>query len=272
MEVYSKEFIRILVQSNFINMLKSRNLQELKEFKSNPNAMKSLFQAMGASEETISQPAHSQMLEKLVGEMLDGIQEALEDTRANCGCQVQFDKDNNLIVNIESFSTQDKYKLSFTDNEYAFRKNSIRTGSSSEERTVQGKDKQILDYKESSYYDGKNILGRKLFLDEHGFVTTEKDGIKEKKYKYSSQGFGREENVEIKKVSISRDNKTIINREGKTISWNGDPLNLNEDEESPNQIYLRAVRNIKKCPKVQDYYEQHLGMSFEEILRDLKSE
>lgn len=118
----------------------------------------------------------------------------------------------------------------------------------------------------------ENILGRKLFLDEHGFVTTEKDGIKEKKYKYSSQGFGREENVEIKKVSISRDNKTIINREGKTISWNGDPLNLNEDEESPNQIYLRAVRNIKKCPKVQDYYEQHLGMSFEEILRDLKSE
>lgn len=267
-----KDFIKLLIQSNFINMLKTRDRRAVAEFKNNPNAIINLIIAMGAGKEILESPAHLQMLEEIVGKIINDLEEALENTKADCGYSVGFDEENRLNVKIESFSTQDNYKLSINENGYNLESSYVRSGIGSGKRIVHGdiKQKQILDFEDKESFDEKRNIGKKLLLDDFGFVIDELDGAKITTYTSVPGNYNREKKVSKDGSHISRESANVTTRKSSVIPWNGDALHLNDTEEEKSKVYKRAIITTLKCPNVQKYYEDTLGISLEKMLEGIE--
>lgn len=267
-----ENYIKLLIQSNFINMLRTKDRRAISEFKNNPNSIRNLIVAMGAGKEILESPAHLQMLEEILGKIVGDLEEALEDTKADCGYSVKFDEQDRLAVKIESFATQDNYKLSISEDSYNFESSYIRSGMGIGKRIVHGntKQKQILDFEDKDSFDKKMNVGRKLLLDDFGFVIDELDASQTTTYRSIPGSYEREAKVSKKGSHISRDAANVKTRKSSIILWNGDALHLNDTEEDKSETYKRAIINTIKCPNVQKYYEDNLGISIEEMLKDTK--
>ncbi len=267
-----KNFIKLLIKSNFMNMLRNKDIRAIEEFRNNPNSIHSLIAAMGGEQEILQSPAHLQMIEELVGEVLGNLEEALTDTKADCGYSVGFDEKDTLTVKIESFATQDNFKLSILKDSYNFESSYVYSGRGSGKKIVYGdtKQKQLLIFEDQDFIDGKTNSGKKLMLDDFGFVIDELDATKATAYKNIPGSYNREK-VESKKGShISRDGANVTTRKSSVLAWNGDALHLNDEEEEKAEVYKRAIRNTVKCPNVQKYYEDTLGISLEKMIEDSK--
>lgn len=267
-----EEFIKRLIQSNFINMIKNKDTRALAEFRNNPKAIQELVIAMGAGEQILESPAHLQMLEEIVKKVVEDLEEALEDTKAGCDYQVGFDEKDRLIAKIESFSTQDKYKLSISENEYNFESSYVRTGMGTGKRIIYGsaEKKQILDFEDQDNFDETINTGRKMLLDDYGFVIDELDAVKTTAYEKIPGSYEREKKVSKSGSHISRDGAKVSTRKSSIVSWNGDALHLNDTEEEKLAVYTNSIVNVIKCPKVQKYYEDTLGISFEKMLKEFE--
>lgn len=267
-----ENFIKLLIQSNFINMLSTKDIRAISEFKNNPNSIRNLIIAMGAGKEILESPAHLQMLEEILGKVVSDLEEALEDKRADCGYSVKFDEQDRLIVEIESFATQDNYRLSISEDSYNFDSSYIRSGMGTGKRIVHGntKQKQILDFEDRDSFDTKINSGRKLLLDDFGFVIDELDASQTTTYRNVPGSYEREAKISRKGSHISRDAANVKTRKSSIILWNGDALHLNDIEEDKLETYKRAIINTIKCPNVQKYYEDNLGISIEKMLEDTK--
>lgn len=267
------EFIKLLIQSNFVEMLKSKDIRAIKEFKNNPNAVINLIIAMGAGNKILESPAHLQMLEEMIGKILDSLEDALEDTKAGCGYSVGFDNQDRLTVKIESFSTQDDYKLSILENAYTFESAYVYSGIGHGKRIVNGNvdKKQILDFEDKSTFDETKNSGKKLVLDDFGFVIDEIDGVKTTTYKSIPGTYEREKVVSKSGAHISRDGANVTTRKSSILPWGGDALHLNDEEVEKLEVYKRAMITILKCPNAQKYYEDTLGIEIspEKILHEL---
>ncbi len=117
MEVNQNEIIRALVCSSFLSMVERRDIALLNEFKNNPNALESLLVALGADEKILTSPAHRETLEEMLKQAIDGLVDGMNCGREECGYDVKF-HDRELEINVESFSTQDGYKIKIDENSY----------------------------------------------------------------------------------------------------------------------------------------------------------
>lgn len=265
-----ENFLKLLIQSNFINMLQVKAGRDISEFKNNPNSIRNLIVAMGAGKEILESPAHMQMLEELLVKIVSDLEEAIEDTKADCGYSVKFDEQDRLAVKIESFATQDNYKLSISEDSYNFESSYTRSRIGTGKRIVHGNTKQILDFEDKESFDTKMNTGRKLLLDDLGFVIDELDASQTTIYKSIPGSYDREAKVSRKGSHISREAANVKTRKSSIILWNGDALHLNDIEEDKSETYKRAIINTIKCPNVQKYYEDILGISIDEMLKDTK--
>lgn len=250
------EFLRKLIQANFIGMLKNKDIKSLKEFKNNPRYLRDLLISIGASKELLEKPAHLEQLEELLKEIVEELSESLEKEKAEIGYNVKFDDENTLVVRIETFATQDDYRLKINNNGYFFQNIAKRSRIGSTKRTVQGdlEGKKIIDLKELDTLDSKKDIGKKFILDDSGFSIDETDVEKETEY-ISVGSFESEKKVTNKKSNISRKGTNVTNRNSEIVPWNGSALHLNDNTESKTDFYNNVLINIMKCPSSRKYYE-----------------
>lgn len=268
----SEDFFKRLIQSNFINMIRNKDRRAFAEFRNNPIYLRDLLIAMGADEEVLGKPAHLEQLEEVLVEIVDELSESLENQKADIGYEVKFDDQDSLIVRIESFSTQDDYKLRIMKGGYTFENSKIRSGIGNTKRTIQGlvSKKQIMDLKSFDGTSSSKSVGRKLLLDDFGFVVDELDAEKEISYTDTFGTFEREKTTSKRGSHISRDGINVTNRKSSIVQWNGDPLHLNDEKEDEKDTHTRALITTIKCPSVKKYYEDLLGISIDDMLKKLK--
>ena len=261
-------FIKNLIKSNFIGMLKNRDRRALEEFKSSPNSIRNLIIAMGAENKILESPAHLQMLEEIVGEIAGNLGEALEASREECGYSVEFDEQDKLTVRIETFASQDDFKLSILEDGYNFESSHIYSGIGRRKRIVHGdvNKKQILDFEDKENLDETKNTGKKLLLDDSGFVIDELSATKTTNYKRVLGSTEREKTTSRAGYHISRDGAKVTTSKSSVLDWNADPLHLNDEEVEKAQVYKRAIVTMAKCPKTQKYYEDTLEIDFDKML------
>lgn len=136
----------------------------------------------------------------------------------------------------------EKSKLEFNDDGYSYE----RTRNFGEmHRRVKGSvsTKQIATFSKSDGIYGRKeqILSQKV-LDEDGFVI--------------------KENIDLSngaKKSIKRNGVYISSAEGKSIRWDGNPLELNEKSKTAKIFLNNMLHTIGKYPNTQGYYENLVG-------------
>lgn len=247
------EWIKSSIRSDFIGILKNKDILKLNELKNNNILLYNLLYSIGAIQETMSKPVYREQLEVLLGEIIGAISEVFENSRNELGYEVKFNEDGALKVRIEGFSSQDDYELKIDENGYSFNEHKLRTNIGIRERYVQAvfNKNQISYLKQIEGMKESSTEGIRFTVDDHGFVTKKKC-IKE-------QG-----EQKIEKTTYREGNKVITSQKT-TINWDGDPLNLNVKDVTQQETLKKARHIISKYPATKKYYEEILGIKFKEI-------
>lgn len=263
-----------LIQLNLIKMVERNDIKSLQEFRNNSARMQDLMFAMGASDELLEKPAHLAQLEICLKQVIDGMIDGMQNQKLECGYQIKFDDDNNLKTRIESFSTQDDYELQITKTGYRYRNVKLHGSLGTSSQKVQGNltQRDIMLFRESERLLEKEENGRKLMLDDAGFVIEELDACRSTIQERVLGQTSLEKRIKSNSSRISRNGSQISTRTGTVIDWNGDPLNLNDKEESKSNVYKRALITVARCPSTKKYYEDTLNINVEEMLKNIRTE
>lgn len=263
-----------LIQSNLIKMVERNDIKSLQEFKNNSARMQDLMLAMGASDELLEQPAHLAQLEACLKQVIDGMIEGMQNQKNGSGYQIRFDDDNKLKTRIENFSTQDDYELQITKSGYRYRNVKLHSSLGTSSQTVQGSipQRDIMVFRESERLLEKEEDGRKLLLDDSGFVIEELDASRSTIQERVPGQTSLEKRIKSNSSRISRNGSQINTRAGTVIDWNGDPLNLNDKEEEKSNVYKRALITVARCPASKKYYEEVLSLDVEKMLKKIRTE
>lgn len=257
-----------LIKANFISMLERKDQKAISEMKNNPIEIINLAFAMGATLDVVLGAAQFQMVREVFEEILADLEEAVKDCETSFS--VNISADNVLDIDIQSFHTQDDYKMLFGDGTFSFRKSYLRSRLGTGERIVQGSvsKKSILDFEERNNLNGKKEIAKRLTLDDEGFVIREDEAVVTSTYK-TIPGTTKSKIETSKEISqISRDGAKVNTSNSNSVAWNGDPLHLNRDEESPEEVLKRIIKIGALCPFAPQYYKDVLGIDLKEILKE----
>lgn len=258
------EFLKRLIKSNIINMIKNGDTASLKELRNNPDSLADILMSIGASKKIIETPAHRERLEKILKEIIDGLIEEIPRGRDDVGYSIEFEE-NKLKITFEGMFVQDKYRIEIADNSYTIVVEKLRGTSGYSDLKLHGAvDKgEIMLCKSSTNLVEHLESLQKISLDDNGFVKEVQTAIKKAR---------NGEEKEVASEKLKRDALQVISDDEKVkpIKWNGSVSHLNRKDASVNEIYNNIRRTIRKYPHTQKYYEELFGMSFDEVLREDK--
>lgn len=241
------EYSRIVILSNYIEMLKRKNVQEITEFINNPKRIQAFLYALGVNKKFLELPAHREKMEESLNFMTNSATEAIRDGEEDL--EVKY-LENGLEVHREGIKFEERTSLQFDENSWLFNKTSNRGETL---RKVKGDiSKNVIatySKKESlgwfSSYETTETLSEEI-LDEAGFVISEKS--------IESQT-GSIKNIERKGLKIT-------NKENVSIKWDGNPSKLNEKSANGKEFCEIMSHIIDKYPNTQAYYEGIVGKDF----------
>lgn len=241
------EYSRILILTNYIEMLKRKDSQEITEFINNPKRIQAFLYAMGANKKFLELPAHREKMEECLKFMTNSAIEAIRGGEE--GLEVKY-LENGLEAHREGIQFEERTSLQFDENSWLFNKTSNRGETL---RRVKGDiSKNIIatySKKESlswfSSYETIKTLSEEI-LDEAGFVISESS--------IESQTGSRK--------NIERNGLKITNRENVSIRWDGNPSKLNEKSANGKEFCEIMSYIIDKYPNTQAYYEEIVGKDF----------
>lgn len=245
------EGLRILILSNYIEMLKRKDKPAIHDFMNNPKSIESFLYALGASEAMMSKPAHRETLEACLKKIISSTLSAIKD--GETGYEVEY-LQHGLKTHTESLKYEEKYNLEFTADMYTFE---VSRNIGEVSRKVKGSigKSVIADYSKNRsavYLDEDTEKLSKKQLDENGFVIVQT--IQSGK-----------QNKTIKREGI----RNFINNGKQEIAWNGKPSELNEEKISPKEFMTNMCKIIEKYPQTKEYYGDIVGKDIVEQMMGL---
>lgn len=111
------EGLRILIFSNYIEMLKRKDISAIHDFMNNSKSIESFLYSLGASEKMMSKPAHRETLENCLKQIVLSTFLAIKDGETDY--KVEY-LEHGIKTHTESLKFEEKYNLEFSEDMYTF--------------------------------------------------------------------------------------------------------------------------------------------------------
>ena len=236
----TENIFRLYILTNFDEMVKRKNIQEIIEFINNPGRMAMFLNQLNASKEILEVPAHREQIEECLISIMKSIINSIRE--GETGIKLEY-LENGLKMSIDSPKKAEETILQFYENSYNF----IKKGNTGEElKKVQGNlnENKITTHSKEILKSSDDItnISSIIILDKEGFVVE------------SIQQTAGENEIHIKRTGLN-----VITESDNSIKWNGNPFKLNKEEATNEDFCNQMVKTINKYPKTKEYYENLVG-------------